>query len=168
MNQLVFVMNFFPTYSEILVSSLSCEEVARKIGAVTKKVDYLDVAVKKEKWHQFNGEVDTRHFRLSLIINNADSFLPLINGKIESTKNGCILFLRYSLFPSSVFFLAFWGIGSVLLALFFIFYEKQWLYALICILAGAGNFLFAWSYFKTKLKQSQMIFHQMLSLQEKN
>lgn len=161
-------MNIFPTYSEVLVSSLTCEEVARKIGAVTKKVDYLDVTVKKEKKHQFNGEVDDKHFSLSLIINQADSFLPLMNGKIESTKNGCILFLNYSLFPSSIFFLVFWGVVTFFLALFFILHEKQWLHALISILAGAGNFVFAWSYFKTKLKQSQMIFHQMLSLQEKN
>jgi hypothetical protein len=162
------MMDIFPTYSEILVSSLSCEEVARKIGTATKMVNYLDGTIKNEKNQHFSGEVDHQHFRLSLIINKADSFLPLINGKIEPTKRGCILFLKYSLFPSSVFFLAFWGILSLLLALFFVIHENQWLNALISILAGAGNFLFAWSYFKTKLKQSQLIFHQMLSLQEKN
>lgn len=161
-------MNIFPTYSEVLVSPFSSEEVARKLQAVTKKVNYLEGPIILNKTHQFNGQVDRKHFHLSLIINKPDSFLPLIKGKIEPVKSGCILFLRYSLFPSSAFFLAFWGIVTFLLAIFFILYENQWLYALLCLLAGVGNFVFAWSYFNTKLKQSQIIFHQMLSLQEKD
>jgi hypothetical protein len=162
------MVNIFPKYSEVLVSPFSCEEVIRKIELVTKSVDYLDYPINREDKFRFNGRIDNRQFRLSLIIRQADSFLPLIHGKIEPIKNGCLLFLSYSLFPSSIFFLAFWGVVTFLMALFFIFYQNQWLYAAFCLLAGAGNFLFAWSYFKTKLKQSQVIFHEMLSLQEKD
>ena len=161
-------MNIFPNHSEILVSSFSCEEVARKIAAVTKKVNYLDYAEYSVENYQFNGEVDKNRFRLSLVIKRADSFLPLINGKIEPTRSGCILFLKYTLFPSSILFLAFWSAVTLLAALFLALNNNQWLYASLCVLAGAGNFAFAWMYFKSKLKQSQMIFHQMLSLQEKN
>lgn len=161
-------MNIFPTYSEVLVSPYSSEEVCKKLQAVTKKVNYLDGPFDLSKSYQFNGEVNKKHFYLSLIINRADSFLPLIKGTIEPVKNGCILFLKYSLFPSSIFFLAFWGLITFLLGAFFIFIEDHWVYGLASILAGLGNFLFAWFYFNSKLKQSQMIFHQMLSLQEKD
>lgn len=161
-------MNIFPHHSEILVSSFSCEEVARKIAAVTKRVNYMDYGEYSIESYRFNGEIDTKRFRLSLLIKRADSFLPLIHGKIEPTSSGCILFLKYTLFPSSIFFLAFWSIVTVLMAVLFMFYDKQWLYAAACLLAGTGNFVFAWVYFKSKLKQSQMIFHQMLSLQEKS
>lgn len=161
-------MKIFPSYSEVLVSPYSSEEVARKLQAVTKQVNYLDSPLKLNKTHHFNGQVGMRSFQLSLIINRADSFLPLIKGTIEPVKSGCILFLNYSLFPSSVMFLAFWGMVTFFMALFFVLSENQWLFALASILAGVGNFLFAWSYFKSKLKQSQTVFHQMLSLQEKD
>lgn len=161
-------MKIFPGYSEILVSPFTGEEVTRKLLAVTKNVNYLDGPVSLKKTHLFNGKVDGNHFYLSLIIHKADSFLPLIKGKIEPVKSGCILFLNYSLFPASVFFLSFWGVIALLATLFFIFHEGQWLYAVTSLLIGAGNFAFAWSYFKGKLKKSQLIFHQMLSLQEKD
>lgn len=161
-------MDIFPHHSEILVSSFSCEEVVRKIAAVTKKIDYLDYREYSVKSYQFNGKIDKSRFRLSLVIRRADSFLPLIRGKIEPTKTGCILFLKYTLFPSSIFFLAFWSVITLFMAIFFFFYENQWIYAAACLMAGIGNFAFSWFYFKSKLKQSQLIFHQMLDLQEKN
>lgn len=161
-------MNIFPHHSEILVSSFSCDEVVKKIAAVTKRMDYLDYREYSVKRYQFNGKIDESRFRLSLVIRRADSFLPLISGKIEPTKTGCILFLKYTLFPSSIFLLAFWSVITMLMAVFFFFYEKQWIYAVACLVAGVGNFAFSWFYFKSKLKQSQFIFHQMLDLQEKN
>ncbi len=116
----------------------------------------------------FNGRVGAEDFRLFLKIEKPDSFLPLISGKIEPTSSGCILFLNYSLFPASVMFLAFWGAITFLAALFLVLQGSNLLYAAACLLAGVGNFLFAQYYFKTKIKHSQAIFHQMLSLQEKN
>lgn len=160
-------MNIFPHHSEILVSSFSCKEVVRKIASVTKRLDYLDYREYSIMGYQFNGKIDESRFRLSLVIRRADSFLPLIRGKIEPTKTGCILFLKYTLFPSSIFFLAFWSIITLATAIVF-FYENQWAYAAGCLAAGLGNFAFSWFYFKSKLKQSQSIFHQMLDLQEKN
>lgn len=161
-------MNIFPSHTEILVSSFTCEEIAKKIATVTKRVNYLDERDYAEESCQFNGQINKSRFRLSLAIKKADSFLPLITGRIEPTGSGCILFLKYSLFPSSVFFLAISNILALLMTFFFVFHENQWLYAFTCLLAGVGNFFFAWIYFKSKLKESQIIFHQMLSLQEKN
>ncbi len=160
-------MNVFPKYSEVLVSSLSPEEVVGKIRSATHKVN------SQEPWeaghkHLFNGRVGTENFRLSLKINRADNFLPLISGRIEPVSSGCILFLNYSLFPASVLFLAFWGIVTLLAAVFLILYENNFFYALVSLFIGVGNFVFAHYYFKTKLKHSQLIFHQMLSLQEKD
>ena len=160
-------MSIFPSHSEILVSPFSREEVARKIHAVTREVDYLSHPTTKEK-HHFNGVVNDATFTLSLIITRPNSFIPLIKGKIESTNSGCILFLKYTLFPSSMFFLAFWGLICFLFALYLALHDGKWLYALFSLSAGVGNFIFAWSYFKTKLKESQRVFHDMLSLQEKS
>src|SRR5690554_6414863 len=114
--------------------------------SVTKKINYLDGPIAKSNTYLFNGEVSRDKFFLSLIIHKADSFLPLIKGKIEPLKSGCILFLSYSLFPSSVFFLAFWGLVTLLAAAFFVLVERQWLYAAASLSVGLGNFAFAWTY----------------------
>jgi len=161
------MVNIFPNHSEVLVSPFTSEEVASKIAAVTRKVNYMDLRDFAKNSHQFNGQVDQNRFRLSLAIQRADTFLPLIKGNIASTKSGCIIFLHYSLFPSSVFLLAFWSLIALLMALFFIFYDRQWIYAFACLATGIFNYGFSWTYFRSKLKKSQMIFHQMLSLQEK-
>jgi hypothetical protein len=161
-------VNIFPHHSEILVSSFSCEEVVRKIAAVTKKIDYLDYREYSLKSYQFNGKIDESRFCLSLVIRRADSFLPLIRGKIEPTQTGCILFLKYTLFPSSIFFLAFWSTITLFMAAYFFLYANQWIYTVACLTACLGNFTFSWFYFKSKLKRSQSLFHQMLDLQEKN
>ena len=160
-------MNVFPKYSEVLVSSFSPEEVLGKIRSATFKVNGPEPWEADNK-HLFNGRVGRENFRISLKIKRADSFLPLISGKIEPINSGCILFLDYTLFPASVLFLAFWGIVTFLMAIFLILYENNLFYALASLLAGVGNFVFAHHYFKTKIKHSQSIFHQMLSLQEKD
>jgi hypothetical protein len=107
-------------------------------------------------------------FSISLVIDKGDSFLPLIKGKFETTPKGCILFLKYSLFPSSVFFLAFWTIVTLLLTLFFGLVAKNLWYALISFFLGFGNYFFAWVYFKRKIKVSQAIFHELLNFSEED
>ena len=161
-------MNVFPKYSEVLVSSFSPEEVVGKIRSATYKVNSPEDWEADDTKHLFNGKVGTEKFRLSLNIKKADNFLPLISGKIEPINSGCIIFLNYSLFPASALFLAFWGIITFLAAIFLILYENNFFYALVSLSAGVGNLAFAHHVFKTKIKHSQLIFHRMLSLQEKD
>lgn len=160
-------MDLLPLHTEILVSSLKCGEVVRRLDAVTRDVNFLDV----EDYHsekKFNGKVNSDHFHLSLEVDSGDSFLPLIKGKIEPTKAGCIIFLEYKLFPGSIFFLYFWMIVTTLMGLFFLFVEQEWLFSMLSFGVGIGNLAFAWSHFNRKVIKSQKIFHEMLSLQRKD
>ncbi len=162
-------MHYLPRYSEVLVSSLSLEEVIMRLESVTQKVDYLTYRGDQPE-HQplFNGKVEKDSFRLSLVINKADSFLPLIKGKVEPTPSGCIIFLDFTLFSGSVFFLIFWSVVTLVMGLFFFMAAGEPWFALITFGVGIGNVLFAWIHFKRKVKQSQKIFHDMLSLQKNN
>ena len=161
-------MNPFPNHSEVLVSALSKKEVEQRLEKVTLDVNFLDYEQRLQKGFQFNGKVEKESFRLSLAINKPDSFLPLILGKIEATPKGCILFLRYRLFPSSTFFLGFWTVVTLGLAMVFGLVSQNPVYAGISLLAAIGNYYFAWSYFKRKIKISQEIFHEMLNLDRKD
>ena len=156
-------MPFFPNHSEVLVSTLNKEEILKRLELVTKSANYLDYHIVKNNAHLFNGSLGKDRFRISLMINKADSFLPLIKGKIESTPSGSIVFLDYSLFPGSVFFLGFWTAVSVLLGMVFGFLVDKQVFALLSILLGIGNYWFAWSHFKRKIKISQGIFLNLLN-----
>jgi len=159
------MIKYLPHYTEVLVSSMTCEEVITRLDGVTKDVDYLAHPL-QDRGQLFNGKVYDQSFHLSLVVRRADSFLPLIKGEIESTHSGCIIFLDYRLFPGSVFFLIFWSIITLAMGMFFFFVEQEPWFAMASLAIGIGNVWFAWSHFKRKVKQSQKIFHQMLSLQK--
>jgi len=156
-------MAIFPAHTEVLVSSLTKEDVMSRLDEVTKQVNYLDYRLEEKPGHLFNGTLEDTSFRISLRISRADSFLPLIHGSLEDTAMGSILFLEYKLFPSSVFFLGFWTVISVLLCLFFGIFTQKYLMAGSCLLLGLGNYAFAWTYFKRKIRQSQRIFKELLN-----
>lgn len=155
-------MPFLPFQSEILVSVLTKDEVLIRLDKVTRNVNFLDLEARKVDGFLFNGTLSTDSFRVSLVIDKADSFLPLIKGKIEDSGNGTILFLEYSLFPASIFFLVFWSLVTISLFFFFGLIAGKPLYALVSLALGLGNYFFAWSYFKKKTKISQEIFHRLL------
>lgn len=155
-------MLFFPNHSEVLVSALKKSEVLLRLEAVTRDPNFLDYESRKQQGYFFNGTLQQNGFRISQIINKADSFLPLIRGRFEETPNGCILFLNYSLFPGSTFFLAFWSILTMLLALFFGFIAHRYTFAAASIILGLGNYVFAWTHFKRKIVLAKEIFHELL------
>lgn len=157
-------MSFFPSHSEVLVSSLSKEEVMERLDLVTKDANFLEFELRENQGYQFNGTLAEDSFRLSLVITKADSFLPLIKGKLEATPKGSILFLRYKLFPGSIFFLGFWSVVTVLLAIFFALVAGKYIFSGISLAVGFGNYLFAWNHFKRKIRVSQEIFHGLLNI----
>lgn len=158
-------MRIFPIHSEILVSPLSKTEVLNKVDEVTQDVNFLDYINRTDNSYKFNGQVDERSFRISLIVNKADSFLPLIRGQVEPTGKGSIIFLNYSFFPGSMFFIGLWTGITLALGLFFLLLANMPGYASLCFLAGGGNYLFALLHFKRKIKASKNVFENILILQ---
>jgi len=156
-------MSFFPNHSEVLVSTLKKEEILKRLNLVTKSANFLDYIADSNSVQVFNGSLEKNSFRISLVINRADSFLPLIKGEIESTPSGSILFLEYSLFPGSVFFLGFWTLLTIILALIFVLLVSNPYLAILSITLGIANYWFARSHFKRKIKISQGIFLELLN-----
>jgi hypothetical protein len=133
---------------------------------VTKEINLLEVnEFGVEERYLFNGSVHKNTFQLSMKTENPDSFLPLIRGNVETTRKGCILFLHYSFFPSTVFFLGFWVVAAFFMMLFFLTLQQDWKLAGICLVAGMGNYWFSNAHFMRKVRQSQSALHQMLDLQ---
>lgn len=138
----------------------------KKALRVTREMNYSDpISIESQEKHLFNGSVDKNTFQLSLKTENADSFIPLIRGKVETTRKGCILFLHYSFFPSTVFFIGFWVVVTFFMMLFFLTLQLDLKLAALCLVAGMGNYWFSSMHFMRKVKQSQQALHRMLDLQ---
>ena len=161
-------MNLLPFDTETLVSALSKEEVLSHLNRVTKEVNYLDPRTKAKGGILFNGLIGQNGFRISKVVDRADTFLPLIMGKIETTPRGCILFINYRLFPGALFFIAFWSILLLAFTAFFCFLIPNYSYASICFTLGVVNYVLAMYFFNRQVKASRRVFHQLINFQMKD
>lgn len=161
-------MNLLPYDSETLVNSLSKEEVLSHLNRVTREVNFLDPRTQMKGDILFNGLVGQNGFRISKVVDKADTFLPLILGKIETTPRGCILFINYRLFPGALFFIAFWSIILLSFTAFYSFILPNYSYASICLLLGIINYFVAMYFFNRQVKASRAVFHKLINFQMKD
>jgi hypothetical protein len=161
-------LNLLPYDSETLVSILSKEEVLGHLNRVTREVNFLDQRTQGKKDVIFNGIIGKNGFRISKVIKRADTFLPLILGKIEGTARGSILFINYRLFPGAMFFLVFWSIILLTFAVTYSFFIPNYGYALLCVMLAIVNYVVAMYFFNRQVKASRTVFHQLINYQMKD
>lgn len=161
-------MNLLPYDSETLVSALSKEEVLGQLDRVTREVNYLDQRTQSKGSVLFNGLVGGNGFRISKVVDRADTFLPLILGEVEATPRGSIIFIRYRLFPGAMFFLAFWSIILIAFTAFYSFLIPNYGYATLCFALALANYGIAMYFFNRQVKASRKIFHQLINFQMKD
>ncbi|MEO1050342.1 MAG: hypothetical protein AAFX87_06940 [Bacteroidota bacterium] len=148
-------MNLLPAQSETLVLAISAKKVYEIIAGVTKEPSRDEPRENSDQAYQFNGTVDEEKFTLSPIIRHAQNFVPIINGVIEPTSQGSIVFIRYSLFFSSKVFLYFWSTVIFLTVIFSLFLVKRNDYALIAFLIGLFNYAFTIASFNRLVNRSK-------------
>lgn len=161
-------MRLWPIHSETLVSALSKEEVLAQLNRVTGEEDYLDPRSRPVKPKLFNGIVGKNGFRISKVVRRADTFLPIIQGKIESTPRGSILFISYKLFPGSLSFLLFWSVMLAGFTIYYLLFAPNMLYAFICLTLGVINHGLAMYFFDRQVKRSREVFFQLINFQMKD
>ena len=161
-------MNLLPYDSETLVSSLSKEEVLGHLNRVTREVNFLDQRTQAKGDIVFNGMVGQKGFRISKAVVRADTFLPLILGKVESTARGSIIFIDYRLFPGALFFLVFWSIILLAFTAFYSFLIPNYAYAALCFMLALVNYIIAMYFFNRQVRASRKIFHHLINFQMKD
>ncbi|RAI95304.1 hypothetical protein [Algoriphagus yeomjeoni] len=161
-------MNLLPYDSETLVSALSKEEVLGHLNRVTKEVNYLDQRTRAKGDILFNGIVGQKGFRISKVVDRADTFLPLILGKVEATPRGSIIFIDYRLFPGALFFLGFWSIILLAFTAFYSFIIPNYTYATLCFILSLVNYIIAMYFFNRQVKASRKVFHRLINFQMKD
>lgn len=161
-------MKLLPYHSEILVSILSKKEVLSQLSKVTVEVNYLDRRTQQDQNFFFNGIVGQSGFKISKVVTRGDTFLPLLLGEVEETPRGCILFLRYKLFPGAFLFLSFWTVILLAASAFYILVTPNYLYATAALGLTALNYFVALFFFNRQVKISREILNKHLNFQMKD
>lgn len=161
-------MNLLPFHSETLVSALTKEEVLGHLIRVTREVNFLDARTQQDPKIRFNGMIGREGFRISKAIKRGDSFLPLMTGEVESTPRGCIIFVRYSLFPTTVLFLSFWSVVLLAFAAYYLVGLQNINYGSICIALAVLNYGLGIFFFQRQVKASRELFHELINFEMKD
>jgi len=110
-----------------------------------------------EKERFLNGWVKPKSFKVSRRVKQPENFLPLVHGSIEATSAGCLVFMRYRLFPAAVWYLSFVCAVSLLLTFFFLFvHNKPWL-AIAALAFGIGNYVLGLAVFKRQVNKLKVL-----------
>jgi hypothetical protein len=89
----------------------------------------------------FQGLIADDHFRISQSLRHPNNFVPMIEGHLDETSHGSIIFIKYKLFFSSVMFLVFWTFITLGAGAFLIFSNENLWYAGLAFFLGALNYL---------------------------
>lgn len=156
-------MILFPLIRETIVSKNSAQEINVKLWQNTYPVNIEDSMPDREEYvFPFNGWIKRNEFKIFRRLKSPENFLPLIKGSIEETSKGCLIFLRYSLFFSSNFFLVFWSVVTLFMSIFFIVAYDKVIYAVISLVLGVGNYAIAMANFNIQVKKSSEVLRNLL------
>ena len=153
---------FLPHATETLVVALGQEEVTDRLARATTQ-QFLTQNEVRSNAILFTGHVQENSFRLSLKITRPNNFIPLVHGTVAPTSAGCIVFLTYSLFPTTRMFLSFWILFTILAG---IFTAHQYNNLLTGFTAGAiavAILLIAQANFRIQLKRTREALRRLMS-----
>lgn len=163
-------MNLWPVYTETIVLSYDRQTLLLKLDEAIRHVSEgprMDNP-KEDKEKLFNGVLHENGFKISKRIKHAENFLPLISGEIESARSGSILFLTYTCFFSTMMFLGFWSVISILAGFIFIFPGENFSTGLSLIAFGIGQYILSMFFFYRQVNKSRKVLFDILEIEVVN
>lgn len=154
-------MNFLPIHNETLVSPLSSHALIKRLSMSTAPV--LKQAISKGE-STFQGVLEDDKFRISQQLRQPNNYVPLIEGEIETTRRGCLVFVTYKLFFSSFLFLAFWSVTCLGLCIFLTLGVQNYLYAALAIGLGILNYVITMLNFRKQVAISHALLLDTLNI----
>ncbi|SFF38796.1 hypothetical protein [Thermoflexibacter ruber] len=149
----------FPYYKQTFVSSYTQEQILERLREFTKEEGKESNPVRRE----FNGKIDTDGFQISRMITQANTFLPVIKGKIEGTKTGSILFITCEMFYTTKILLFIWTVIPLLIFLLTLLFVQGYFYPLLALFFGLFNYIVSVANFHRQRKISMQILDKILS-----
>ncbi len=156
-------MKLIPRQSETVISTLSPAAINRRLDGLT-----ASPSLRSEQGDDkvFQGRIRNRTFVLSRKVRHANNFIPLVNGRIEPTSKGSIIFIKYSLFRSSLMFLSF-AIGiALIVGVCFILVGLPKLYIITAFSLGLANYLVTFLNFNRQVRLTHESLLDALNIDE--
>ena len=154
---------FIPKKTETLVLPSSSTDLIKNLEEIVYTTQNKQDGVSEKDNQRFIGTIEDNAFVLSLKLNKADNFIPLIRGNIEDTSKGSIVFLKYTLFKSTRMFLGFWTILIFLLSFLLIVFQDKPMYGSIALLVSLANYAVTVINFNRKVKLSRAFLMEVFS-----
>lgn len=156
-------MTLIPHKQETLVLPITAERVINRLSRVTQPVGLIAPRPENSSI-SFNGIISNSKFKISRKLHYPQNYLPVINGRVEGSSRGCILFLSYNLFFSSLMFFSFWTIMTVVIGVFFILWPQEYFYAALSFSAGVFNYLVTVLNFNKQVNLSRQALDEALKI----
>ncbi|TAF64413.1 MAG: hypothetical protein EAZ55_11290 [Cytophagales bacterium] len=163
-------MSWLPLQRMVIVSEKTPEEIVQKLRNVTLETNTIALPEiikqrnQKQNWaSRFIGTVQPLSFRICPYVPYTEYFLPLIKGKIERSSRGCIVFLQYSFFPSTLLMLSLGGVAGIVSAFLQLIFKKNFLFFLFLLIIYIGLYSIILFNFKQKIKAIMQSMDQLLA-----
>lgn len=148
-----------PLRKETYVTSIKSDNLIEIISGATGK-NRSDISDNGDML--FLGNVKENSFQITRRLDRPENFIPQINGDIESSSTGSIMFLRYTLQFSSKMFVVFWTVTTLMFALFLWFIQTNMKLGLVSLGALVFNILVTHVNFDRQFKKSRKVLMDLL------
>lgn len=156
--QMTFVL---PYKVEELTEKLKVCINPREPSPYPNALDIINARQRKTQQLPFDGYLKDKGFVIGRSILSPEHFSPLIQGKIEKTSKGCLLFIRFQLFGSTRFFL--WmGIGIFLITAIVGALQGNYFSLLLSILFFGAAYAVVLLNFRQKVQISKKLLEKIL------
>ena len=153
-------MNFLPRQTRTIVLPHPAHRV---MAGIRRLVRTPQTSAEAPAEWLFNGVVSSRSFSVSRRIHAYQNFLPVMNGRLEDTSLGSILFVRYRMFGSSLGFLIFSSLLIMVVGLFFLIMDSNLPYFLFSLALLTINYIVAIAGFNRQVSISQRLLEGALN-----
>ena len=142
-----------------MVVARDCEAVLQRFTkATTTRVGEVGAPSKV-----LAGWIKDDRFQLILRQRRPNSFMPMVEGRVDPTSTGCLIFLRYKLMPITRMYLVLWTIIALGSGLFLAIFYARFLISL----ASLGTVMLihgiAWANFKIHHKPLRDVIFKVLA-----
>ena len=154
-------MNFLPIHKETLVSELPVRTIIQRLSNVTGPINQ-DMP---SEGLVFQGVLEDDRFRVSEKIKQPNNYVPLIEGSVEPTSHGSLIFITYKLFFSSFLFLSFWSVICMGLSIFLALSVRNYIYAALALGLGILNYVITVLNFRKQVTISHALLMDTLNIE---
>lgn len=143
------MISLLPSFEETVVLPRNIQDPYQRLAASTSNKPFLQP---DEEILLFAGWVRPDRFRISLRTRRPNYFLPLVIGRLEESSSGCILLLRYVLFPTTRILIQLWTVLVMLSSAMAGYSYHKPVLGLMGLVALVLVYLVAWANFRIQLR----------------